>query len=316
MKWLFKAVLLLIILAVIGVGVLVYYIDAVVRKGVEEGGTYALGVDVTLGGADVDLMGGTCEINGLRVDNPPPFKAPYFLDMDHADMNVSLGSLREDTVRMPKLSLIGLDMYLEKKGESSNYVAILENVKRLERGEKEQAKEPGKKFVIETVTVRDITVHADVEVPLAGTKRVDVTVPEIQLHNVGSDTDSGVLMEELTPLILKAILTTLVEQGAGILPDILVGELSNTLKSLSDLKGLGMQVIGAVVEGQARQIVEQAIEEVGKAIEGTTRDVTKQADKAVEGAADSVGKEAGKVLEGFSDLLDGDKKDDESNPVK
>ena len=44
--------------------------------------------------------------------------------------------------------------------------------------------------------------------------------------------------------------------------------------------------------------------------------MTKQADKAVEGAADSVGKEAGKVLEGFGDLLDGDKKDDESKPVK
>jgi len=286
MKKLLKLVVLLVVLVIIGLGAVVYYIDAIARTGIEKGATHALGVPTTLEKADVELLGGEFSMSGLKVANPAGFDAPHFLRLNEGAVAVSLGSLREDTVELPHLTLAGVDVHLEKKDGKGNFNVIMDHLKRFES---DAPRDPdSKQFVIRKVEVRNVNAHVDV-VPIGGQlTKLDVPIDSIVLKDVGSG--GGVDMSELTSVLLKAVLAAIIQKGGGIIPADLLGDLQGQfakLEGLGDFKvevaGQALQGFGSVTEGLG-----EAVEDVGK----------------------NIGDEAGKALEGLGDLIGGGKKRD------
>ena len=144
MKKLFKIVIVLVVLLVIVVVVVALsMIDRIAKAGVEQGGTYALGVKTTLDDISVAIFAGQCGMEGLKVANPEGFDSDRFLGLNTGQVAVSLGSLMEDTVVVPTLTLTGIDLYLEKKGDKGNYDVILENLKKFESKPDEAPDEEG-----------------------------------------------------------------------------------------------------------------------------------------------------------------------------
>jgi hypothetical protein len=294
MKYLFKLIAVLVVLVVVALVAVVYYIDAIAKRGVEAGATFALGVPTTLETADVGILSGEFSMSGLTVSNPPGFDAPHFLRLNDGGVAVSLGSLREDTVELPHLTLSGIDVNLQKKPDGSNFQAILANLKRFEGdGSKPADDAGGKKFVIRKVEVKDIHVHADV-VPIGGSlTRVDVPIESIVLNDVGSG-GSGVNMSELANVLFKAIFAAVLQKGGGILPADMLKDLGGGLEQLKGLGDLNVQVAG------------QALQDFGKSLGGAGEGVG----QAVENVGKSIGEGAEKALEGVGDLFGGGKKND------
>lgn len=289
----------IIVVLVVGVFVMGFvYIDSIAKAGVEKGATYALDVPTTLKSADVQVFAGKFSMSGLDVANPKGFSSAHFLAMGNGGVHVSLGTLNQKTVVLPELKLSDIDVNLQKSGGTSNYKVILDNLKRLESGgapsKPKSGGGGGKDFVIKKVQIDNVTAHVDL-LPIGGdATKLDVTVPQIVLTDVG---ENGVPMSQLVNVLTQAIMTAIVKSGAGKIPTEMLGELQGQLSQLNSLGDVGVQVFD-----NAGQVVEQFGKTAGEIGKGAG-EAAKKAGEAVEGAKKGAEDAANKI----KGLLGGDK---------
>lgn len=170
---------------------------------------------------------------------------------------------------MPLLVLQGIDVNLEWSNRATNYGVVLGNLRRRQSGGPPPPGEPGtgRRFIIDRLVIEDVTTRMRVA-PLGGELTTkEVKIPEIRLSGVGSGSDQGVLLAELTGVVVTAILRAVAEKGGG-----LPGELASTLRGgLSGLERIPAEVLGeagkAAVGGAGPDLGErakEALEEAGK----------------------------------------------------
>lgn len=289
MKRLWKIVLalvgLVVILLIATVVIIVVCINSIARKGIEAGGTYALGVDTSLKSASIGLFSGSAEIGGLRVANAPGFPTDHFLTLGDGKVAVKLASLTSDTIYVPEITLSDIDMALEKKDGKANYDVIMGNLQKLGGGgggsgakpAPPQQGGPGKKFIIHQLLIRNVNVHADlVGAPgvIGQATKVNVPISEIKLNDVGQTgsgvAGSGVTMGELSGLVVQAIIAAAVEKGG--LPADFVNDLKGNLGKLAGFAG-----------GAGKQVADQAQKTIGEIGKQLGPQVQKQAEGVAEG---------------------------------
>ena len=83
----------------------------------------------------------------------------------------------------PLLTLDGLTLSLERNKQGANYDIVLANLAAKEKSEG-AAGEPGPRFVIRELVIRDVKVRSHVNLGIAK-PMVPLEVPEIRLRNVG-----------------------------------------------------------------------------------------------------------------------------------
>ncbi len=298
-KWLIRLVLGCLVLLVIAGVVFVYYINGIARSAVEYGGTYALGVETTLDSVDVGLWSGELELAGLSVANPEGFEAEHFFRLGKGHVVTEAGTLWEDRVVVPQVTLSGLSMNLEKKSGKANYAVIIDNLGRFESKEPASpGPEPsippaksGKQYIVKKLIVENIEVQVEL-LPIGGSlTRVPVKIDRIELTDLGSGEGEGVKMDQLIAIVTKAVLSAVVGK-AGDLPAEVLNELGKGLEGLGEIGTAATKVVGEVGN------------KVGQAVEG----VGKEVGKGLE--------DAGKKLEtGLGGLLEmGKKKESEGKP--
>jgi hypothetical protein len=270
MKLAVKLAVVLVAVLLIAIGAVLYYLDAIAKTAVERGATVALGVQTTLSSADVRVFMGQFTMTGLVVDNPDGFEGDTFLQLGEGFIDVSMGSLRQDTVKVPMLSLDTVNVNLEKKGGEANYKVIIDNLKKQESGETKDEQKPGKQFVIEEVVITNVNVQADVFGVGGQLDRARVPIKEIRLTNVGRD---GADSSELTNVIMKAIMAAVIANGADFPAD-LVNDLGGSMQGLSSLASMGVD--GSFdVGGQMTNLADSALDEATKGLDEGTKDVIK-----------------------------------------
>lgn len=314
-KWLLIGVVgPVVLVAVLLLGGL-WMIDSIARRAIEEGGTYALGVPTVLEHADVGVATGRFKMRGLNIANPRGFDSDHFMRLDHGSVAVTLGSLRRDTVELGHLRLTGLDMHLLKKGGESNYGKLLDNLKRFESKDEEETKEDtgsGKKFFIRKIELTDLMVHVDV-LPIGGAAtRMHIPIDSIVLTDVGSDSDQGVLMADLSGVIVKAVLASVASKAGDLIPGDIGKELTKGLAQLKGLTGVGIEVVRGA--GKVVKEVAGVAKKVGEGMGKTVKGIGEGAGKAVKGVSEGAGKTVkgvgegvGKTVKGIGGLLGGKK---------
>ena len=272
----------LILLVVLSVGGAFFYVDTIVKAGIEKGGTYALGVPTRVGSVRPGLVDGRFGLDSLTVANPSGFDGDNFFELGSIDVEVTLPSLMEDIVRVPLLSLDGIAVDIEKNARGTNYGAILDSLGRFEGGgDEEEAAEGGKQFVIEKLSITNV--KADLSLDFAGKEsELLVEVPQILLTDVGSD--GGVNMGELTALITKAVLEAVMESGG--LPSALLSDLQGRLGDLGSVdielpEGAG-RAVAAYNEGDKVGAATEALDSIDD-------DRAKQASDVVKGLGGLLG---------------------------
>jgi len=235
MKLIYRAAIGVAALTAAGVIAFYLYFDVIAGAAIEKGCTRALGVETNVGWVRIGLLSGVFRIGGLRIDNPEGFETDHFLRLDQARFEVSLDSLRSDTIVVPRIELDGIDVSMETVGGKTNYGVILGGPKNSEQSDsvaRESGSESGKQLIVEEVVVSDITAQLDLGTMPGNADRIHVAVPEIRLRKVGSAGAGGATSEKITRVVVTAVLTAVAKQGptelaGAVLRD--VGSLGNVM---------------------------------------------------------------------------------------
>ncbi len=308
MKKILIVLLILVVLVVLGfVGLVAFglsQIDTLAKRLVEDGGTYATGVETSVDGVDVGLQAGTLSMDALTVANPGGYESPHFLAMGSLFTSVDYATVGKPAIRVPEVTLSGIDVYLDKTGDRANYQVIMDNLKRFESGNKTEPQPEstkGQKVVIDHLKLENISVSL-VGVPgvsqIAGD--VNVKIPLVELKDLGGD--EGMTMGQVANLVVKTVLSAAVEAGGGIIPADMLGELTGGLGQLSSISDMGVEVIGDL-GGRIGDMGSGVMEGAQEQIDNAVGDVQDRAGEAVDDAAD-------KVKEGLGGLLGGNKDED------
>jgi uncharacterized protein YjbJ (UPF0337 family) len=311
MKKILIILALLVVLVIGGVIGLVAYgisqIDTIFERAIEQGGTYATGVETTVDSVDVAITKGTFKMNGLEIDNPEGYESDHFLLLGEGAVGVALNEASTTNIRIPEFRLSSIDVNLDKTGGKANYQAILDNLKRFESGsagDKPESETSGPKVSIDKLLIEDVNVHL-VGVPglslVAGD--VAVSVPVIELQNVGGA--DGMTFGELTNLVIKTVLSAAVEAGGGVIPADMLGELTGGLGDLASLQSMGVSVVGDL-GGQ----IQDAAKNISGQAEGAIENATEEAREKIDEAVDDATNKARDAVGGLGNLLGGDEDED------
>lgn len=317
MKTVLKILAVLFVLLVLLIVAVLYWaasnIDSLVKTGIEKGGSYSLGVPTVVESVDVGLLAGTLDMDGLKVSNPSGFSTPHFIALGDSDITVDIGTITSDKVKFSEFTLKGIDVYLDKGGNPSNYNTILNNIKRFESGASEEPKNAegaNKAVVIDSLVLEDINIHV-ANMPgvslLAGD--VAVTIPRIELKGVGEK--ERMKAGDVASLVVKTVLSAAIEAGGGIIPLDVLNDLGSQLANLDSLKELGITSIGEVgglLEGGIENFstqAEEALEDLKTQGEDAIEDAKKEIEDKVNDAVDDAKNE---IEKGINNILGGKKK--------
>lgn len=275
MKVLVRVVVgLLLLLLVAGVAAFLF-VDSLVVKAVEHGGTHALGVETRLADASIGITSGEFGLSGLAVANPPGFELPSFLELRAANLELPLSTLMEEHITIPALTLEGIVLDLERNASGTNYGLILENLQRFESGEapepEEGPAEPGKKFTLKRLVIRDVRANVNL-LPAGGElTKLSLAIPEIVAEDLGND----MTLSQICAVVVKLLVQGAIQAGGGVLPADLLEDLRGRVAGLED-------EVRAELEGELKQLEDKLQQELGpdaqKALDEARKQVGGQLD--------------------------------------
>lgn len=245
---LLKLLLWLVVILIVALFAVGYFADDLAQKGIEAGGSEALGVDTTVDSCDIGFFRGTFEMADLAVANPEGFGEGRFLELGRGFVEVSATSLLSDKIELPALELSKIRLSLVQRGGTSNYGKILDHLKSFQGGGADEAETEGegKRFVVKKLLIEDVLVTV-VPVQELGLGKVDVPIDRIVLKDVGSESDEGVLLSELAGIVVESILKR--ASATGRLPNLVQGALAGKLGGLRGLQKAGVKALDDILGG-------------------------------------------------------------------
>ena len=259
-------ILIILVLAVILAAVIGFaaYGDKAIKLAVEKGGSQALKVGVAVDNVSLRPLKGILEMKQLMIDNPEGFQNPRLLEMGSAYVALDTSSLLSDTVVINKMDFKQIKLTIEQKGLTSNLKEIMNNLPK--PSEEKTEKEGGKELLIKELNVEEVAVTVKL-LPVPGKiDNVTFKLAPIHLTDVGSEEKMDI--GQLAGLLLQQITLGVIENGKGLIPTEMIGDLSK------QILGLGQKTLEGgqkVIEGAGKGIIEGGkgvIEGGGKAIEG------------------------------------------------
>ena len=308
--------LLALLLLLIAGGVVVYlYLDSIVESTVEKQASKSLNLKTELGGASVSLFGGQLGLKQLEIASPQGFQAPHMLELGKADVDVSLGELRSDPVRIKSVTLERPKLVIERVGTSFNFKRAIDGMPPGDPAPEGESKPL--KMIIETLTVKDaqVVVRPGIQGLPA---EIPITVGSIELKNIGTGegNQNGAAVKD----VVSQLVTALAAQAntSDLLPQELKALLSGDLSAvMAQLGPEAQKRVMAAVPGPAGQLLGKVVgdpnalmKDPGKAIGGAVQDALR-GDGTTKPALPG-GIDPGKAAEGLGGLLGG-KKDDKKD---
>ncbi len=149
MKWIFKWLVRLFILAVILIVVFVLSLDTILRVVMQNRIRAQTGMDAEIGKFTLGLAEPTITIKDFKLFNPPNFGGTLFVDIPeiHVEYDRAALTRRELHVTLLRFNLGELDIVKNEAGQTNIFaIAALPSVKKPGGGEKSFAKETGYTF--------------------------------------------------------------------------------------------------------------------------------------------------------------------------
>ena len=320
-KWIGRIAIVVVILLVAAVVVVNNSAGRIVKAGIEKAAPKALGVPVTLGAADLQLLRGQARLNELVIGNPAGYRTESLLRMGELSVGLDTGSLFGDKVIVDRILIDGPEVTYELGMGNSNIGTLLKNLQSDKpageaAGGAEPAQEPtdksgGKQVVIRELLVRNGKVRVSAKF-LRG-QAVVLPLPPIRLTDIG-EKQGGASMAETVGVVVGAISQAAVQAVASsgkllgktgqIAADAALagvgaaaGLAGDTLKQAGDLAGKG---VGALTNltGAAAGVVGAGAGAAGETLGGATESVSKGAGAAAKTATEGVGAAAGAAGKG------------------
>lgn len=239
-----KLLLSVILIVFLVVGVAFFYIDSIVKNGIEVVGSQVLGTDVTVSSVSISPLSGSGTIRGLTIQNPEGFTADTIMQLGEVTVTLNTSSLMGDVIEITEISVVEPVITYETKITTDNIRALLANLPTTaETGTaaEEVPADAGKGLIIKEFNLNAAQVNI-----VASIIEQSIVLGDIQLRDVGTENQAATVSQALEQIL------------GAISREILNAE----MPGLNDLRE---SVEGRLQDGveQAEEAVEQGVEEIG-----------------------------------------------------
>jgi len=248
-KLMIVAVIAVIVLLVLAVGLSIYFLGSIMKKGVETVGPQITGTEIKLDSATLSLLSGSGKLKGLLVGNPQGFKSPSAIKVGSVSLGVAPGSVLSGKVHVKEVRVEAPEITFEGGLKGNNLGKLLDNVQAATGGSEKTAtpesKAASRKLQVDDFVITGGRINLSVDLSVLGGKSATVPLPEIHLTNLGSGPD-GITAGDLTAKVLKELLQAAIPaaekavadlgKGAtGVLKDAGKGATEKAARSIGDL---------------------------------------------------------------------------------
>lgn len=208
-KILISVVFLILLLG----GGLYFYLDAIVKSGIEVVGSNLLGTAVTVDSVSISPLSGQGSISGLRVENPEGFDSSYAFELDSVLININVNSVFTEAAEIESITIMQPVITYETRITTDNIRTLLGNLPEADAaaGSSEPADAPGQQLII-----RDFRMMGSQLNFVAAELSAPITLADIQIRNIGAEGGSAstanairVVLQELVSSILSADLPSM-----------------------------------------------------------------------------------------------------------
>ncbi len=202
------AVAALAVVALVAAGVWLYLsLDHVVKRAIEQYVPEILQAAVELDEVKLSPSDGAGTLRGLRIGNPPGFRAPHAATVGTIALAVDPTTVVKDVVLVRRIAVERPSITYEPGAKGSNFDVLQRNVARYVGAGGEA--EAGRKLIVESLTIRGARVTYAPQVG-RGTATISFDLPDIQLRDVGKSR-GGVTPGELAKIIVDALAARIAE---------------------------------------------------------------------------------------------------------
>ncbi|MHC4436651.1 MAG: DUF748 domain-containing protein [Planctomycetota bacterium] len=256
---------ILLIVAVIAVNL---FADSAVKMAIESAGTEALQVGVAVDSVDLSILGGKIGFQNLVIDNPPGYKNEKLLELGQANIAVETGTLLTDIINIKDIQLDGVSVVLEQRGVTSNNLQdIMKSLPAKDKEPAEPSEPGGKKLHIDNLEITNAQVKVKL-LPIPGkADTLTLKLDPIKMTDLGGENDIDTVA--LARKVLLALVGGIAKQGAGILPEDMLGSLTSQLDKLGALPTAFLDKGGKVLD-VGKDVGGDTIKGAGDATKGIT----------------------------------------------
>jgi len=233
-----RILLLLIVLLGVGVYVLVSNLDAIIKMGVQKGGTAVLQVPTVLDGVTVSIKDGKLGFDGLALGSPEGFSADEMLRVAHAHVTMDLRSLRQEEMIIREVVVQGPEVTLELSGGKTNWGALL---KTLEKTEEESADESEAQSGEEAAAQRKVRIDRVViengKIKVTGlplVKTATVPLPRVEIKDLRTADGTPLTVAKALSQVISSLYKSIIGAVGDIVP----------VEQLNKIKGEAVELLG------------------------------------------------------------------------
>ena len=259
-KRLVLVLVLLFVLLALGAGL---FLDSILKRAIEAGGSAATGVATTLEGVDASLFSGSFGLQGLSLANPPGFSSAPFLACKELRASWQNGTILSDPLVIDEFELDGLALSLERNAAGGNWEKLLEKTDSGPGG-KPAPPQGGESAPGRSVTIQRIDIsNVEAALHVAGLPALNgdwkVKVPAIHLEQLRSNGSAAEIAGVLMRAVVEAVLREAAASGQGVFPADVLKDLQGGLKSIGkelqnqlekSLQGQGGDLKGGLKEAE------------------------------------------------------------------
>jgi len=200
---------ILLVIVIIAVVVVALNLDRIVKRSVEYYGPQVTKVDVTLDSVHVGLLSGDASIKGLKVGNPPGYKAPHSITLGGASIGIVPSTIFKSKIVVRTIRVEAPEITFEGGLNQNNLTTIKDNAAGKAQSSQTVTnsvgqQKPEKRFEVDDFLLTGAKVHGTLQVGGREVTVDNLTLPEIHLTNLGTD-PQGITASELTKRILDEI---------------------------------------------------------------------------------------------------------------
>lgn len=189
MKWIKRIAIVVVLLIIISLLVVYFSLNSIVRSVIERQATASLGVQTTLGSAQLAIFGGSVKLNQLDVSSPPKFSAPSLFTLDDVGVNVQYGQLTSTPIHITKIVIDHPTLVIEQADLKLNLQALMSQPSQTPQTSGGQPSQPIK-LIIDELDLNSAQVTFRPGIP-GLTDSVTVQIPSLTLKNIGNADGNG-----------------------------------------------------------------------------------------------------------------------------
>ncbi|MEE3716433.1 hypothetical protein V2H45_06725 [Tumidithrix elongata RA019] len=210
-----KIVISIFIVFIVAIAIAFFNLSAIVKNNFEQNVSQALGVNAKIENLNLQLFSGHVDIKGLVVSNPLGFSTPHFFKIGEFEFQVKPNTILNETVEVETFKLKEVSVNIEQQVNKNNILEVLDHI------EKQKGKEDKnqKKLRLKLASVDNIALKLTLSQFGVVLSTLNLSLPNIELKNIGTDDVQGVLLSELTRQLVSAIVKEVLIQNKQNIPD-------------------------------------------------------------------------------------------------